>query len=187
MLAEAQGTAVQTALQPRCALATLRNAAGLLPPQEQEQGSKPQGKGEDDEGDGCSPQGRNMPLHPHRSLRRDHVGEVQHVAQRPADISAPCLPEEKGDDELALQESHTDDIGPPTPAWPKLGAVTGPTPSATLGRGPGPAFWTVALTTPQRGNLALFPSAASTPACRLGLLPTFIWKKMLFQLVSLNL
>jgi len=128
-----------------------------------------------------------VPLHPRRNLRWDHVGEVQHVAQRPADVRAPRLPEERWDDELALQKSPTDDAEPPTPAQPKRGAVAGLTPSATLGCGAGRAFWTVALTASQCGKLALCPGAASAPAHRLGLLPTFIWKKMLFQLVSLNL
>lgn len=127
-----------------------------------------------------------MPLHPRRSLCRDHVGEVQHVPQHPADVGAPHLPEEGGDDELALQGSHMDDTGPPTPAQPKQGAVLPPT-QCQAGMWGGQGFLTVAPMAPRHGKLAIVPSAASTPARRLGLLPTFIWKKMLFQLVSLNL
>lgn len=77
--------------------------AGLLHPRQQEQGSEPQEQGEDDEGDGCSPEGRPVPLEPGWSLGWDHVGEVQHVPQRPAHVGAPRLPRGEGMG-LVLQE-----------------------------------------------------------------------------------
>lgn len=84
------------ALQPWSVPAGLPNTARLLQPQQQEQGSEPQDEGEDDEGDGCSPQGRPVPLQAGWSLSWDHVGEVQHVPQRPAHVGFPRLPQERG-------------------------------------------------------------------------------------------
>lgn len=47
--------------------------------------------GQHNEGDGACPQAGLVPLDVFQSLRGDRVGEVQHEAQCPPDVSVRCL------------------------------------------------------------------------------------------------
>lgn len=104
----------------------------------------------------------------------------------------PACPRERGRGVSPAGKPLLSQGQPPTPAQPKQRVPTA-VPRRDGGRqgsldrcSPAP---------PQRGwlppapqNRGLFsPRTASAPPHGLGALPTFIWKKMLFQLVSLNL